>query len=105
MPRFMSVPVEEVTPKRRMKEPSARARTQQEYQEALQDALNGGQALVVELEEDEKPLTIRNRLKSAGDRLGIEHLVLRRRGDRIVAYQGTEQQEHVAEVLEAQTAG
>jgi len=87
MPRFSTAPVEEVVPKRRQRQPSQRAQTQRQYREALQNALNDrSQALVVELEPDDKPLTIRNRIKRAADSLGLESIAIRRRKDRIVAY-------------------
>ncbi|HEX6509613.1 MAG TPA: hypothetical protein VF221_18445 [Chloroflexota bacterium] len=88
MPRFSTAPVEEVAPKRKQRHPSKRAQIQKQYQEALRDALdNDGQALVIELEAEDKPLTVRNRIKRAADTLGIENIVIRRRKDRILAYQ------------------
>jgi hypothetical protein len=88
MPRFTSAPVEEVVPQRKQRQPSQRAQTQQQYQDALRDALlDKHEALVVELEPDDKPLTIRNRIKRAADNLGLENVAIRRRRDRIVAYQ------------------
>ncbi|MBV9280643.1 MAG: hypothetical protein JOZ41_11215 [Chloroflexi bacterium] len=88
MPRFTTAPVEEVAPKRRQRQPSQRAQTQQQYQEALRSALlDKSEALVVELDPGDKPLTIRNRIKRAADLLGLEHIVIRRKKDRIVAYQ------------------
>jgi hypothetical protein len=87
MPRFTTAPVEDVAPKRKQRNPSARAQIQREYQDALQQALdNNNQALVVELEPDDKPLTIRNRIKRAAQQLGVEDITVRRRGQRIVAY-------------------
>jgi hypothetical protein len=89
MPRFTSAPVEEVVPQRKQRQPSQRAQTQKQYQDALSDALlERHVALVVELEPDDKPLTIRNRIKRAADSLGLENVTIRRRRDRIVAYQG-----------------
>ena len=80
--------MEEVAPKRRQRQPSQRAQTQQQYQEALRSALlDKSEALVVELDPGDKPLTIRNRIKRAADLLGLEHIVIRRKKDRIVAYQ------------------
>ena len=88
MPRFTSAPVEEVVPQRKQRQPSQRAQTQQQYQDALRDALlDKHEALVVELEPDDKPLTIRNRIKRAAETLGLENVAIRRRRDRIVAYQ------------------
>jgi hypothetical protein len=87
MPRFTTAPVEEVVPKRRQRQPSQRAQTQREYREALESAVNDrNQALVVELDPDDKPLTIRNRIKRAADTLGLEDIAIRRRKDRIIAY-------------------
>jgi hypothetical protein len=87
MPRFSTAPVEEVVPKRRQRQPSQRAQTQAQYREALQNALNDrSQALVVELEPEDKPLTIRNRIKRAAESLGLDSIAIRRRKDRIVAY-------------------
>jgi hypothetical protein len=88
MPRFTTAPVDDVAPKRRQRQPSQRAQTQQQYQEALRSALlDKSEALVVELDPEDKPLTIRNRIKRAADLLGLEHVVIRRKRDRIVAYQ------------------
>lgn len=50
------------------------------------------EALVVELDADDKPLTIRNRIRRAADSLGLENVVIRRRRDRIVAYQSDDGQ-------------
>jgi hypothetical protein len=87
MAHFSTARIEEVVPKRKQRQPSQRAQTQQLYQNALRSAfLDGGQALVVELEPQDKPLTIRNRIKRAADALGIEHVTIRRRRDRIYAY-------------------
>ena len=87
MPRFTTAPITEVVPKRKQRNPSARAQTQQQYQEALRNALESNdQALVVELESDDKPLTIRNRIKRAANQLGLDNITVRRRGQRIVAY-------------------
>jgi hypothetical protein len=87
MPRFSTAPVEDVVPKRRQRQPSQRAQTQKQYREELQSALNDRhQALVVELEPEDKPLTIRNRIKRAAESLGLEEIAIRRRKDRIIAY-------------------
>ena len=88
MPRFTTAPVVEVVPKRRSRQPSMRSQIQREYQEAVRDALlNRHEALVVELDANDKPLTVRNRIKRAAERLGLENVTIRRRRDRIVAYQ------------------
>jgi hypothetical protein len=87
VPRFTTAPVEQVAPKRRQRQPSQRSQIRKQYQEALRDAvLYKHEALVVELDPTDKPLTIRNRIKRAADALGIDGLVVRRRKDRIVAY-------------------
>jgi hypothetical protein len=87
MARFGTAPVEEVVPKRTQRQPSQRSQIQQQYQQALKDAiLNQHRALVVELEPNDKPLTIRNRIRRAAEALGLEDVVIRRRRDRIVAY-------------------
>lgn len=87
MARFATAPVEEVAPKRKQRSPSQRSQTREQYQEALRDAvLDKHEALVVELEPEDKPLTIRNRIKRAADSLGLETVAIRRRGNRIVAY-------------------
>lgn len=87
MPRFTTAPVEQVAPKRRQRQPSQRSQVRKQYQDALRDAiLYKHEALVVELDPTDKPLTIRNRIKRAADALGIDDLVVRRRKDRIVAY-------------------
>lgn len=88
MPRFTEAPIDEVVPKRRQRQPSQRAQTQKQYQQAVRDALiEHHRALVIELESGDKPLTIRNRLRRATEALGLYDVVIRRRGDRIVAYQ------------------
>jgi hypothetical protein len=92
MPRFTTAPVEQVAPKSKQRQPSQRSQVRRQYEEALSDAVrNKHEALVVELEPGDKPLTIRNRIKRAADSLGIENIVVRRRRDKIVAYEsGTE---------------
>jgi len=90
MVRFASAPVEEVVTKRKQHQPSQRAQIQRQYQDALRDAVfNRHEALVVELESDDKPLTIQNRIKRAASALGLDVVVVRRRRDRIVAEQDT----------------
>lgn len=87
MARFATAAVEEVVPKRTQRQPSQRSQIQQQYQQALNDAvLDQHRALVVELEPSDKPLTIRNRIRRAAESLGLEDIVIRRRRDRIVAY-------------------
>jgi hypothetical protein len=87
MVRFTSAPVEEVAPKRKQRQPSQRAQIQREYQEALRDAvLDRQEALIVELDADDKALTIRNRIRRAATVIGLEDIVIRRRGQRVVAY-------------------
>lgn len=87
MPRFTTAPVEQVAPKRRQRQPSQRSQIRKQYQDALRDAVSyKHEALVVELDPSDKPLTIRNRIKRAAETLGIEDLVIRRRKNRIVAY-------------------
>lgn len=89
MPRFTTAPVQEVMPQRKQRQPSQRAQMQQQYRDALRDAIvNKHEALVVELEPEDKPLTIRNRIKRAAETLGLENVAIRRRRDRIVAYRG-----------------
>jgi len=87
MPRFTTAPIEEVVPKRKQRHPSQRAQIQREYRDALQNAVNRqDQALVVELEPSDKPLTVRNRIKRAAKSLELNDITIRRRRDRIVAY-------------------
>jgi len=95
MVRFTSAPVEEVLPRHSPRRPSKRAQIQKQYQEALRSAvLDNREALVVELEPDDKALTIRNRIKRAAELLGIEDIAIRRRRDRIIAFlPGTEPSE------------
>lgn len=95
MPRFASAPVEEILPPRKPQGPSKRTRMRQEYEAAARDALiDRREALVVLLEAEDNPLTIRNRIKRAAVALGIEDVVIRRRGDRIIAYrEGAEKRE------------
>jgi preprotein translocase subunit SecD len=95
MVRFTSAPVEEVLPRHSSRQPSKRAQIQKQYQEALRSAvLDNREALVVELEPDDKALTIRNRIKRAAELLGVEDIAIRRRRDRIIAFlPGTEPSE------------
>lgn len=87
MAQFSTARVEEVVPQRKQRQPSQRAQTQQAYQEALRSALEASdQALVVQLEPEDKPLTIRNRIKRAADAIGASDVVIRRRRDKILAY-------------------
>jgi len=86
MPHFSTAPVDEVAPQRKTRGPSPRSVLQQEYREALQSALDAGQALVVDLEPDDKPLTIRNRVSKAAAVLGHGNLTIRRKGNRVLAY-------------------
>ncbi len=86
MAHFSTAPVDEVAPQRKTKGPSPRSVLQQEYREALRSALDAGEALVIELEPDDKALTIRNRVKKASEALGREDLTIRRKGNRILAY-------------------
>ena len=87
MIKFTTAPVDQVVPTRRTQRSSTRAQVRQQYQDALEHALDSGEALVVELESEDNPLTIRNRIKRAAEQLEIAHLVIYRRGQRIVAYQ------------------
>lgn len=87
MPRFSTAPVGDVAPKQKQRQPSQRAQIQHQYRDALRDAVvQRGEALIVELEPEDKPLTIRNRIKRAAETLSIENIVIRRRRDRIIAY-------------------
>lgn len=89
MPRFTTAPVEQVAPKRKQRQPSQRAQVRKQYQDALRDAIMyKHEALVVVLDDSDKPLTIRNRIRRAADALGLDNVVIRRRRDRIVAYEG-----------------
>lgn len=87
MPRFTTAPIEEVAPKRKQRQSSQRAQIQRQYQDALRNAvIEKHEALVVELDPDDKPLTVRNRLKRAATTLGLDDIVIRRKKDRIAAY-------------------
>src|SRR5438309_2347258 len=87
MVRFSVAPVAEVAPKPRRRGPSRRSLTREQYRQALEQALADGEALVVEMEPDEKPLTVRQRVVRAAKALGAEDVRIRRRGNRIIAYQ------------------
>jgi hypothetical protein len=94
MVRFTTAPVDEVAPKRKQRQPSQRAQIQRQYQDALRQGLiDRREAVVVELEPDDKALTIRNRIKRAADRLGLEDVAIRRRGNRIIAYRTEDAEE------------
>ncbi len=86
MPRFSTAPVHEVVPQHKTKGPFQRSLMQQEYRGALQSALAAGKALVIELEPEDKALTIRNRVRKAAQALGREDLTIRRKGNRVLAY-------------------
>lgn len=92
MARFAMAPVQEVASKKHQGRRSQRAEMRAQYEQALQDAVAQQQALVVELEEGDKPLTIRARLKKAAETLGMADIVIRRRGERIIAYQQGEEE-------------
>lgn len=94
MVRFTTAPVDEVAPKRKQRQPSQRAQIQRQYQDALRQGLiDRREAVVVELEPDDKALTIRNRIKRAADRLGLDDVAIRRRGNRIIAYRTEDAEE------------
>jgi hypothetical protein len=86
MVKFTTAPISDVAPKRLQRQPSQRSIIHQQYTAALRDALAEGQALVIELEPNDKALTIRNRLNRAAAALGREDVTVRRRGNRVVAY-------------------
>lgn len=91
MPQFSTAPVREVAPKRRQRQPSQRAVIRKQYEDALRDAVQyKHEALVVSLDAHDKPLTIRNRIRRAADALGLKNVVIRRRKDKIVAYEPEE---------------
>ena len=92
MARFGMAPVQEVVPKKYQERPSQRAQLRAQYQQALQDAVNQQQALVVELEEGDKDMTIRARLRKAAEALGLEDIVIRRRGNQVIAYRPAEEE-------------
>jgi hypothetical protein len=79
-------PVAEIVPKRKTRQPSQRAQIAEQYTAALRDALEQGQALVVEFEPEDKVLTIRHRVGRAAKSLGREDVTIRRRGNTIAAY-------------------
>ncbi len=87
MLHFTTAAIDDVIPKKKQRGPSSRAQTQQKYQEALRHAIiDQGQALVIELDPSDKPLTIRNRVKRATEVLALKDITIRRRGSRIIAY-------------------
>lgn len=91
MTRFTTAPVDEIVPRRRERAPSQRAELQRQYRDAIENAIiNEGEALIVHLDPDEKPLTIRSRVKKAAQSLGLDSVVIRRRGRRIIVYQPRE---------------
>lgn len=92
MAKFVMAPIRDVVPAYHRRNRSRRAEVRAQYEQALQDALDQQQALVVELEEGEKPLTIRARLRNAAEALSFEDIVIRRRGDQIVAYRRGEEE-------------
>lgn len=103
MAKFATAPVEDVVPRRKPRQPSERSVMQAQYQQALRDAVDRQQALVVDLEVGDKPLTIRNRLTRAAEGLGLEHVKIRRRGQRILAYMDPE--DELQELPEGESIG
>ncbi len=87
MAHFSTAPLEEVVPKRKQRQPSQRAQIQHQYQDAMRNAiLEKHEALVVDMDPNEKPLTIRNRVKRAAEALGLHDISIRRRKNKIIAY-------------------
>jgi len=87
MPHFTTAPVEDVMPARRQRQPSQRAQIQKQYENALKSAVfDKHEALVIELEPEDKPLTVRSRIKRAAGSLGLDNIVVRRRRNKIMAY-------------------
>lgn len=84
MPRFTTASLHEVLPQSKLRQQT------QQYQDLLRSAvIDRHQALVVELDPDDKPLAIRKSLQQAGERLAIPNLVICQRGRQVIAYQGT----------------
>lgn len=81
MPRFTTAPVETVAPQRKVRGPSQRAIIHREYMDSLQPLVDDKDTgLIVELDDGEKALTVRNRIYRAARGLGIESIRVRRRG-------------------------
>jgi len=82
MAQFSVAAAVDVVPQKKSRGPSQRVQTQQAYQEALHNAvIDQGEALVVILDDEDKPLTIRNRIKRAADRLELKDIAIRCRKD------------------------
>jgi hypothetical protein len=86
MATFTTAPASVVVRPPKIKQPSQRRQIAEKYTAALRDALDQGQALVMELEPDDMVLTIRNRLHRAARSLGHDDLTIRRRGQRVLVY-------------------
>jgi hypothetical protein len=93
MATFSTAPVSDVVRPPKIKQPSQRRQNAEQYTAALSDALEHGQALVVEFDPDDKVLTIRNRLQRAARSLGRDDLTIRRRGQRVLAYPAPDEAE------------
>jgi hypothetical protein len=70
MAQFGSAPVESVLPASKTKSLGERAVIAKQYREAMKTQFDAGMALVVDLEEGDKPLTVKNRLSAAIVALG-----------------------------------
>jgi hypothetical protein len=83
MPKYRKLTVDEV---QKMKSATGgeRARVREEYRGYL-EGLNPGEGGELELDEKEKKITIKNRLKRAAEDLGVD-LEFRRTGENVVRF-------------------
>ena len=82
MPQFQKLPPQEVEMLLRGRGPSQRELIRREYREMLSE-FGPGEGGIVTLEEEENKTTVRNRLKSAAEDLGLNLRFLRTAGPHI----------------------
>jgi hypothetical protein len=83
----VSVPVDEVAPKRKTSGPTNRAVVQTRHRQALKEAMEAGKALLIDLDDGDKSLTILSRIFKAAESFGVDQVKVRRRGNRMAVYQ------------------
>ncbi len=76
----------EETARRRSRKVSNRALIVTQYRQALKEAFEVGKALIIDLDKGERAPTVANRVAEGVLQLGVDDVVIHRRGRRIVAY-------------------
>src|SRR3954452_16139105 len=90
MASLTTMAVEQALPPKPQRQRSERSlereKIREEYKEHLKAALENGEAMVAYLDEGDRPMNVKARIRTAANKLGIEGLQISKRGDRIVAY-------------------